>query len=97
MNISEFTESTKESAPPQASVYLKALWYDHKNNWNTAHELVDELEDEKGCWVHAYLHRKEGDISNADYWYTRAGRKRPAVSLNEEWGQLVTFFLNNDQ
>jgi hypothetical protein len=92
MNLSTFTESLKSTAPPETSVYLEALWYDAKEQWEKAHKLVNDLEDKKASWVHAYLHRKEGDMWNADYWYTRAGRKRPAVSLKEEWEQLVTAF-----
>lgn len=94
MLLSTFTESLQsETAPEGLPVYLKSLWYDGKDQWKTAHELVDELEDTDGCWVHAYLHRKEGDIGNADYWYRRAGKKRPSVSLKEEWEQLVNYFL----
>lgn len=89
MNLAAFTSSLQSDTPPDTSVYLKALWYDAKDNWKTAHELVDDLEDKTAYWVHAYLHRKEGDISNADYWYGRAGKKRPASSLQEEWQQLV--------
>lgn len=75
MNLATFTESLQASTPSSASVYLKALWYDAKDNWKTAHNLIDHLEDKKAFWVHAYLHRKEGDLSNADYWYSRAGKK----------------------
>lgn len=94
MNLKPFTESLKESTPPDVAVYLQSLWYDAKDNWKTAHNLVDSLEDKKAYLVHAYLHRKEGDLWNADYWYNKAGRKRPAVSLNEEWEQLVNAFIN---
>lgn len=94
MTLSTFTKSLHENSPAEElSVYLKALWYDSKGQWKTAHELVDDLEDKKAYWVHAYLHRKEGDTWNADYWYTKAGRKRPSVSLDEEWEQLVNYFL----
>lgn len=96
MNLSAFTKSLNGTTVPEESVYLKALWYDAKGNWKTAHSLVDELEDKDACWVHAYLHRKEGDISNAGYWYARAGKKRPAISLDEEWEQLVRVFLKED-
>jgi hypothetical protein len=96
MNLPTFKESLKENKPPDQSIYLRALWYDGKENWKTAHDLVDKMEDRKAYWVHAYLHRKEGDIWNADYWYNRAGRKRPAVSLDEEWEQLVNAFINEN-
>jgi hypothetical protein len=94
MNLSSFTESLKAGTPPDESVYLKALWYDAKDDWKSAHTLVDKMEDKKACWIHAYLHRKEGDIWNADYWYNKAGKKRPAVSLSEEWEQLAKAFTD---
>lgn len=96
MNLSSFTNSLLESTPPVTSIYLQALWYDKKDNWKAAHELVDGLGDKKSFWIHAYLHRKEGDASNAEYWYAKAGRKKPTLSLNEEWEQLVEIFLNED-
>ncbi|MDQ6815523.1 MAG: hypothetical protein M3040_17475 [Bacteroidota bacterium] len=93
MNLNVFIESLHNAAPPNTSVYLKALWYDKKDNWKAAHDLVNDLENKQGAWLHAYLHRKEGDIWNADYWYNRAGRKRPNVSLQQEWEQLVNAFI----
>lgn len=94
MNLSAFKESISEDAPPAVlSVYAKALWYDAKDDWKKAHELIQDLSDTNAAWIHAYLHRKEGDIGNADYWYRRANQKRPALSLPEEWEQLATAFL----
>lgn len=93
MHLSTFTESLRGNSPPELSVYLKALWFDAKDNWKSAHNLVDDLDDKKACWVHAYLHRKEGDIWNADYWYNRAGKTRPSDSSNDEWEKLVQAFL----
>ena len=94
MSYDEFIVSIESSEqPPRTSVYLQALWWDAKGDWQKAHSLVDDLEDDTGCWVHAYLHRKEGDISNADYWYRNAHRIRPAISLDEEWKTLVTELL----
>ena len=94
MILSEFTKSLNTDTPPaEASVYLKALWNDAKGNWNKAHELIQDLPDKNASWIHAYLHRKEGDLFNADYWYSKAGRKRPSLSLEEEWQQLVTALL----
>jgi len=54
-----------------------------------AHNIIQDIEDNNGSWIHAYLHRKEGDIWNADYWYRRANKKRPDVSLEQEWGNIV--------
>ena len=70
-----------------------ALWYDAKEDWEKAHELIQDIEDKNAAWIHAYLHRKEGDIWNADYWYRRAGKKRPDASLQNEWEQIATELL----
>ena len=95
MNLTLFKESISANEPPaRLSTYLHALWYDAKGDWKKAHELIQDLPDKKAAWIHAYLHRKEGDVWNADYWYRNAGRQRPALSLNEEWAQLATAFLN---
>ncbi len=92
--LNEFKASFTLTEPPaNLSVYLKALWYDGKGDWTTAHEQVDSLNDAAACWVHAYLHRKEGDTWNADYWYRKANKKRPAVSLQDEWEEIVTALL----
>jgi hypothetical protein len=94
MNIGQFSESLNQNNPPNnLSDYLKALWYDGKGNWQKAHELIQDIEDKSAAWIHAYLHRKEGDIWNADYWYNRAGQKRPSVSLQEEWKDIVEAML----
>ncbi len=97
MDLTTLKESLSSDNPPsEASVYLKALWHDAKNNWNKAHELIQDIPDKNASWIHAYLHRKEGDAGNADYWYTKAGKKRPSVSLQEEWEQIAKSFLRND-
>ncbi|SER61426.1 hypothetical protein SAMN04488023_11256 [Pedobacter rhizosphaerae] len=77
----------------QLSAPLIALWYDAKGDWNAAHSRVDHLSDRVSARIHAYLHRKEGDIWNADYWYRRAGESRPQISLEEEWEELVLRYL----
>jgi uncharacterized protein YgiM (DUF1202 family) len=92
--LTEFKASLNAEQPVGGiSVQLKSLWYDGKGDWQKAHAQVDQLTDQQSAWVHAYLHRKEGDIRNADYWYSRAKQKRPDVSLEEEWKQLVVAFL----
>ncbi|MEO6844018.1 MAG: hypothetical protein ABI184_02530 [Ginsengibacter sp.] len=94
MNLISFKQSLTENNPPQnLSDYLQALWQEANGNWDKAHHLVQDLEDKNASWIHAYLHRKEGDIGNADYWYRRAGKKRPAVSLEKEWEEIVTALL----
>lgn len=73
---------------------LKALWYDAKGDWSKAHDVAQEIHTAEGSWIHAYLHRKEGDEWNAGYWYRKAGRPSPAGrSLSEEWEELASYFL----
>ncbi|MGA8740736.1 MAG: hypothetical protein WB561_06075 [Terracidiphilus sp.] len=94
MNASEFRESTREQFPPEGlTAPLAALWWDAKGDWTQAHGLVDELESKEGMAVHAYLHRKEGSATNADYWYERAGRSFHRPELEDEWEALVTSSL----
>ncbi|HLP35516.1 hypothetical protein [Lacibacter sp.] len=94
MQFKTFLQSISASAPPPgSSVYLQSMWYDAKGDWHEAHSLVDHLHDLTACRVHAYLHRKEGDIANADYWYRRADKIRPSVSLQEEWEMIVKALL----
>jgi hypothetical protein len=94
MNLAAFKETLSANEPPlYVSVYLKSLWFDKQGDWKKAHILVQDVEDKNAAWIHAYLHRREGDIGNADYWYRRAGKKRPAVSLEEEWEEIVAALL----
>ena len=94
MDIAEFMSSLSGDLPPAGvSVCLKSLWFDGKGEWEKAHEQVDKLAGKEAARVHAYLHRKEGDSWNADYWYQRAGANRPDSSLQEEWAYLVKQFL----
>lgn len=79
--------------PHNHPLYIQALWYDATNDWHKAHSLIDSADDKNSCWVHAYLHRKEGDISNADYWYRRAQKSRPHVTLLQEWKDITLKLL----
>ena len=91
-----FIQSLEKAQPPAGlSDHLKALWHDRRGDWDTAHACVQDLPDRSAAHIHAYLHRKEGDIWNADYWYRRAGRQRPDVSLDEEWDQIVRVILGD--
>ncbi len=93
-NLNQFKESLNAEQPNAGlSPQLKSLWYDGAGNWDKAHAEVDHLNDQSSAWVHAYLHRKEGDTWNADYWYRRASKTRPNISLDEEWEQLVLEFI----
>ena len=90
IDVIDFKQSVIDMRlPAKLPLYLQALWYDGTGNWKTAHDLIDQLTDQRSAHIHAYLHRKEGDIWNADYWYKRAGKTRPQVSLDEEWDMLV--------
>ncbi|MEO7767862.1 MAG: hypothetical protein ABIS01_10560 [Ferruginibacter sp.] len=94
MNLSIFKESLSGNEPPQnTSVYLKALWYDAKGEWDKAHKLIQDVKDKNASWIHAYLHRKEGDNGNADYWYSRAGKIRHQGSLGLEWEEIVNVLI----
>jgi len=96
MNISAFTASLDSNQPPQAlRLPLQALWWDAKGNWDKAHECAQADEkDPPNQWVHAYLHRKEGDQSNAEYWYSRCGRKPSKARLEDEWREIVGELLS---
>ena len=95
MQLTEFINSLQQDRPnADFPVHLKALWYDKKGDWQQAHDLVDSLTDSDSSWVHAYLHRVEGDSWNADYWYRKAGRHRPNVNLEEEWKTIVQTLLS---
>lgn len=90
MDIASFKDSLKADAPPAGlSPLLEALWHDAKGDWDKAHKLAQDQDDEAGAWVHAYLHRVEGDESNAGYWYRRAGKPHCAAPLEQEWEELV--------
>ena len=94
MNFDEFQESLSASSPPAGvSGHLQSLWYDAKGDWNRSHEIIQNIEDKTAAWIHAYLHRKEGDIGNADYWYRRAGKNRPTLTLQDEWKNIVSALL----
>jgi hypothetical protein len=94
MNLADFQLAQSQSAPPaRLSLSLQALWFDAKGDWNTAHELAQKADDSAGAWVHGYLHRKEGDASNARYWYSRAGKPVGSGSLTAEWAEISAALL----
>jgi hypothetical protein len=95
MTSEEFRVSIAEEVPPVGlPAPLTALWWDAKGDWSRAHALVDELETLDGMAVHAYLHRKEGAASNAEYWYQRSGRRFYRPTLEAEWEALVEGLLS---
>ena len=95
MTLQEFRDSLRLEQPPDGlSFALAGLWWDAKGNWTRAHESAQQDEGPAGSWVHAYLHRKEGDSSNAGYWYNRAGQAPAHISLEQEWLEISTALLN---
>jgi hypothetical protein len=95
MTLDEFRQSVKLNTPsPHLSLALAGLWWDAKDDWDNAHESAQQDEGPAGSWVHAYLHRKEGDISNAGYWYRRAGKPVCKSSLDQEWLEITAALLS---
>jgi hypothetical protein len=93
--IEAFRSSLAADAPPgHLGPALHGLWWLAKGNWDQAHKVVQDHEDNADCnWVHAHLHRQEGDLRNAGGWYSRAGKEMHAGSLQEEWDLLAGEFL----
>jgi len=90
MNRSDFQNSLQNPSPPEgAEGQILGLWHAHRGNWEDAHEMAQNSGHALADWFHAWLHRKEGDHSNADYWYAKAGRKRPTSSLEEELEEIT--------
>ena len=94
MDFNSFSALVKEeNAPENLSDLLLALWYDAKDNWEKAHSIAQQVPDPEGAWVHAYLHRVEGDLSNAEYWYERAGKPVCRDQLADEWESIAVSLL----
>jgi hypothetical protein len=95
MNMKEFRGSLSQDEPPNGlSLALTGLWWDAKGDWTKAHESAQQDEGPSGAWVHAYLHRKEGDNSNAAYWYGRAKTPPSLSPLQDEWEEIVGSLLS---
>jgi hypothetical protein len=94
MNAADLARSaTTASEPPSGlSPALTALWFAKAGRWHDAHDLCQEIPGTTGSWIHAWLHREEGDQSNAEYWYARAKKPVPprGKSLADEWLEIVT-------
>jgi hypothetical protein len=97
MNFEQFQQATHDSEPPaELPLALSALWWDAKGDWTKAHEYAQQRETADHAWVHAYLHRKEGDRDNARYWYRRAGRNEFTGSLPEEWNSIAQVLIKQN-
>lgn len=95
MTLDKFKSSlSRDEVPPGLSIELVSLWHDGKGDWNMSHEVIQDINSKNAAWIHAYLHRKEGDRGNAQYWYSRANKTMPEMSLDEEWNVLVKHFLS---
>ncbi len=94
MTLQQFRETlTSPEPPPGLSAALAALWHDGRGDWGAAHRVAQDISTPEGAWIHAYLHRKEGDPANAAYWYRRAAKPIPSVPLDAEWDAIVTELL----
>jgi len=94
LDLQTFRASLADAEPPPGlTPALEALWWDARGDWEVAHEKAQERDDAAGAHVHAYLHRKEGDQSNANYWYRRAGVAPSTLTLDAEWEELARKFL----
>lgn len=87
------TSVAGDAPPPGLDAALTALWWQAKGEWTRAHEAAQAGEDAGSAWVHAYLHRKEGDLGNAGYWYRRAGRPVADGPLDQEWHTITAALL----
>ncbi|MEM9647887.1 MAG: hypothetical protein AAF969_05355 [Bacteroidota bacterium] len=93
-NYEQFQETLAHSSPPENwSEALRALWYAAKDDWNASHNIAQDLHTQMGSWIHAYLHRQEGDEWNAGYWYRQAGEPFPNKSLEDELQHLIEVVL----
>ena len=94
MTLDEFKRALSSARPPaDLPQALVALWQDATGNWDAAHKVAQDIDDEDSAWIHAYLHRKEGDAGNAAYWYRRAGKPVSKLALDVEWEEIATDLL----
>jgi hypothetical protein len=96
MDLASFKRSLDRDAPPAGlERALAALWREAKGDWDAAHRLAQGQDDADGAWVHAYLHRVEGDLPNAGYWYRRAGKPPSSAPLKREWDEIAGALLDD--
>ena len=93
MTVDEFKRTLTAPTPPALPTLLLALWHDARGDWEKAHTLAQDVDDPSGAWVHAYLHRKEGDLGNAGYWNRRANQPIATDSLDAEWTRIAAVLL----
>ena len=94
MDLETFKASLATDSPPAAlSLALQALWWEAKGDWEQAHQVAQRDSGGEGAWVHAYLHRVEGDLSNARYWYRRCEKPESRATTAEEWAEIAAALL----
>ena len=94
MTPESFRRSLSADEPPEGlPPALVALWHDGRDDWEAAHRVAQDIDGASGAWVHAYLHRKEGDLPNASYWYRRAGKPIATGPPDLEWNAIVMALL----
>jgi len=94
VTLADFKRSIAgKTPPPELPATLLALWHDARGDWTAAHETAQNIENADGAWIHAYLHRKEGDLGNASYWYRRAGKPDAHDALDAEWERIATAMI----
>ncbi len=96
MTLEQFVNSIATGAASSSSLSdpLRALWHERRGDWKRAHQIAQDAAGREGAWVHAYLHRKEGDLRNARYWYRRSGRPESEGTLEQEWESIVAALLS---
>jgi len=95
-NFNEFKQTLSLSnVPADWPEGLKVIWFDAKGDWESSHNIAQDMYNALGSWLHAYLHRKEGDRFNAGYWYRQAGKNYPSTTLDAELQEIVEFILEN--
>jgi len=95
MTLAEFKATLSSTTPPAVPPLLVALWHDARGDWDAAHHVAQEIDGPDGAWIHAYLHRKEGDLGNAGYWYRQAGQVAAKDSLEAEWQRIAAALLGS--
>jgi hypothetical protein len=95
VTFDEFRQTLAAASAPPLPPLLRALWHDAKGDWDDAHRIAQDVGGADGARVHAYLHRKEGDLSNARYWYRQAGVEPATGALDDEWTQIVRELLES--
>ncbi len=95
MDYKSFNYTLDMGQPPaEFADPVKALWWERKGYWEKAHDMVQDLTSKEAAWVHAYLHRKEGDQMNAAYWYERAGKKESSKEHDDEFREIIESLLS---